>query len=258
MRLLEAVGVFAAVVVAAANARLVHEDEAAFVSRNSLGEAPFPATFPPHPRLIVTPDKIKSLLAVLESDAEAAHQFQKLLVQGSEMLTEPPVVQPPPGPSGILTTVRAVVGRVMTLGLLHLLRANSSGYGYGYGLDSHLPSAATTTTTTTTQWAKRGIQEMHAFANFTSWNPPHFLDTAEGTFAMAVGLDWFDDALQDDERAEFQDVLAHYGLEEGDKAFNGTSQYKWWASSPSNWNQVEHARNSYSSWLLERVTRHHK
>eukprot|EP00750_Incisomonas_marina_P000662 INCI10453.2.p1 GENE.INCI10453.2~~INCI10453.2.p1 ORF type:complete len:243 (-),score=37.76 INCI10453.2:25-753(-) len=214
MRLMRAVGALAAVAVVAAanNARLAHDGKPLGSPQVLSDAAPFPTTFPPHPRLIATPGKIKSLLEVLESDAEAAHQFQKLLVQGTELLTEPPVVQPPPGPSGILTTVRAVVGRVMTLGLLHLLfRANSSdenGSGLGSGLPTTWTTTATSSSTTTTQWATRGIQEMHAFANFTSWNPPHFLDTAEGTFAMAVGLDWFDDSLQDDERTAFQDVLA--------------------------------------------------
>ena len=187
---------------------------------------------PPHPRLIATPEKVARLQDVIKLDPEAAYHVGELAAQGTAMLSEPPVVQPPPGPSGILTTVRAVVGRVMTLGLLHMLRWNDSN-------DDNTTHTEDSNNANATAWSTRAILELHAFANFTTWNPPHFLDTAEGTFAMAVGLDWLDDALSDVDRAYFQDTLVRLGLNEGAKAFNNTGVCHWWTTSPSNWNQVQ-------------------
>lgn len=184
---------------------------------------------PPHPRLIVTDDKLDAVLAAAAHDPEAASLLAALKDQGAKMLQQPPVQRPPPGPSGILITVRVVVGRVMTLGLLHLLNVTAPsqrGARYG-GVDVR-----------TSTWSVRAEEEMRAFANFSDWNPPHFLDTAEGVFAMAIGVDWLHDAIAEDSLALFKDALAQLGLQQGRAAFNGTSSYGWWAKSPSNWNQV--------------------
>ncbi len=40
------------------------------------------------------------------------------------------------------------------------------------------------------KYAARGEKEMLAVAAFTDWNPSHFLDVAEMTFALAIGYDW--------------------------------------------------------------------
>jgi hypothetical protein len=51
----------------------------------------------------------------------------------------------------------------------------------------------------------------------TAWNPSHFLDTAEMSLAVAVGLDWFHDWIGPDIRAELVDGLTDKGLAAGDR-----------------------------------------
>jgi hypothetical protein len=201
--------------------------------------ATLPSPLPPHPRLIATPAKIAALASTLSSDPEAAYHFQQLVELGQSILTQAPVTQPAPGPSGILTTCRTVVHRVLTLGLLHLLRAsNNTLPAVAASAATVAPSAASAAPAATdspggggggssnvTIWSDRAVVEMAAFANFTTWNPPHFLDVAEGSFAVAIGLDWLDDALTPAQRQAFEDVLAAYGLDQGAAVFNGTSPY---------------------------------
>ena len=63
---------------------------------------------------------------------------------------------------------RGVLDRTYTLGLLWRLDGNAS-------------------------WARRAVREMlhvTSDSSCTSWNPSHFLDTAEMMHAVAVGYDW--------------------------------------------------------------------
>src|SRR6202023_3333246 len=44
-------------------------------------------------------------------------------------------------------------------------------------------------TTRDPKYLQRGEKEMLAIAAFSDWHPPHFLDVAELTMAMAIGYD---------------------------------------------------------------------
>jgi len=47
------------------------------------------------------------------------------------------------------------------------------------------------------RYLKRAEQEMPAIADFSDWNPSHFLDVVEMTTAMAIGYDWLYNDLSD-------------------------------------------------------------
>jgi hypothetical protein len=50
-------------------------------------------------------------------------------------------------------------------------------------------------TTGDAKYAERAEKEMVYIAQFSDWNPTHFLDVAEMTMAMAIGYDWLYDNL---------------------------------------------------------------
>ena len=53
---------------------------------------------------------------------------------------------------------------------------------------------------------------MLAVARFSDWNPSHFLDTGEMTFALAVGYDWLYDQLGEASRAEIRKAIVEKGV----------------------------------------------
>jgi hypothetical protein len=83
--------------------------------------------------------------------------------------------------------------------------------------------------------ARRAEREMLAAARFADWNPAHFLDTAEMTFALALGYDWLHGALAPDARAEIRAAIVKKGLE-----LPFTTPHKGWVKARNNWGQVCH------------------
>ena len=66
------------------------------------------------------------------------------------------------------------------------------------------------------KYAKRAEQELLAVAKFSDWNPRHFLDVGEMTFAFAVGYDWLYDYLSAESRNTIYKAILEKGLREGD------------------------------------------
>lgn len=77
------------------------------------------------------------------------------------------------------------------------------------------------------------LATMRAAADFSDWNPDHFLDTAELTTALAIGLDWFNEALPEADRLRLRAAIRTHGLLPGDAG-------GWWVDAHHNWNQVCH------------------
>lgn len=83
------------------------------------------------------------------------------------------------------------------------------------------------------RYARRAESEMLAIADFSDWNPSHFLDVAEMTMGMAIGYDWLYDKLPDGSRARIRNAIVSKGLEPSrDSTVNG------WLRVSNNWNQV--------------------
>eukprot|EP00048_Salpingoeca_helianthica_P002174 m.55153 g.55153 ORF g.55153 m.55153 type:complete len:672 (+) comp11947_c0_seq1:3330-5345(+) len=170
---------------------------------------------PPHPRLVATDLTITRVRNSISSSASANRTYTLLLIEGNQILNEPPVTPPKASPeAGILTTARKIVGRLYTLGLLYRITGEML-------------------------WVTRAEQEMLAVLKFPSWNPAHFLDVAEITGAMAFGYDWMYNALSSSSRSAIAEGIYRLGLVEGLRAaYNGTTSDGWWFKSYVNWNQV--------------------
>ena len=85
------------------------------------------------------------------------------------------------------------------------------------------------------RFAKRCEAEMVAVAAFKDWNPSHFLDVGEMTFALAVGYDWLFDQLSDKGRTEIRRAILELGVE-----LPFTTKHKGWVTASNNWGQVCH------------------
>jgi hypothetical protein len=79
------------------------------------------------------------------------------------------------------------------------------------------------------------LRDLRAVCAFKDWNPRHFLDTAEMSNAVGLGLDWFHGDLDEKTRKTLRDSLLRLGLEPGLERYKGR---KSWVRSQNNWNQV--------------------
>ncbi len=154
----------------------------------------------PHPRLIMTPQRLAAL-----QQGSSRHLKARIRELADAMLDQPVAERVMEG-RRLLTVSRAVLDRCSILGLAHLL------WGGPY--------------------AARVRDELAAVAAFRDWNPAHFLDTAEMAAAVAIGLDWCWDALTPDERAGAESALLRHAL--GPVADTDG----WWQTHHNNWNQV--------------------
>jgi hypothetical protein len=83
------------------------------------------------------------------------------------------------------------------------------------------------------KYAERAEKEMVYIAQFSDWNPTHFLDVAEMTMAMAIGYDWMYDNLTEESRTVIREAILKKGLEP-----SMDSRYNSWLGATHNWNQV--------------------
>ncbi len=171
----------------------------------------------PHPRLRLTPAGLTSMKAKIATDPLAATVAEQLAQYGSDLLSKPVVNCSLTGvENSLLTQARAVLDVTYTLGLLYRLDQNAT-------------------------WASRAMQEMLHVAvdpSCTSWNPKHFLDTAEMMHAVAVGYDWLyhapADVVAPSDRAKVAEGLATRGLQAVSANWDG-----WFFNvTDVNWNEV--------------------
>lgn len=81
-------------------------------------------------------------------------------------------------------------------------------------------------------WCRR---ELLAAAAFSDWNPSHFLDVGEMTFALAIGYDWLFEALDNECRRVVREAIVQKGL-----LVPETSGHNGWVRAANNWGQVCH------------------
>ena len=85
-------------------------------------------------------------------------------------------------------------------------------------------------------YADRAGREMLAAAAFSDWNPSHFLDTAEMTFALAIGYDWLFDHLDAGTRRTVRSAILQKGVR-----VPLDTRHHGWTRAHNNWGQVCHA-----------------
>ena len=88
--------------------------------------------------------------------------------------------------------------------------------------------------------------EMLAAADFTDWNPSHFLDTAEMTAALSIGYDRLYEVLSEDNRSRIRTAIIEKGIE---PSFESNH---WWITTENNWNQVCHGGLTIGALAIRR------
>ncbi len=99
----------------------------------------------------------------------------------------------------------------------------------GIGLRCHLLAAAFLATGEE-KYARRGVTEMLAAADYPDWNPAHFLDTATVALGVAIGYDACWDKMTEAERAKISSALAEKCI--------AAARGHWFWNTPCNWSHV--------------------
>lgn len=164
---------------------------------------------PAHPRLLATQAELKALRKAVEDDPLRKTLAASVVRQATAMQDLPPITRKLEG-RRLLGESRTCVKRLTTLAMAYHLTGEE-------------------------RFVERAKQEMLAAARFTDWNPSHFLDVAEMTFALALGYDWLYQQLDAASREEIRTAIIRKGV-----SLPWETSYKGWVKSRNNWGQVCH------------------
>ncbi len=170
---------------------------------------------PGHPRLLFDDAQLAAALTAARTDPVRAQLHARILEEAAAILPEKPIERVLIGPR-LLDKSRACVARVLTSAMAFRLSGDA-------------------------RFAARAEEEMRAAAAFSDWNPSHFLDVAEMSFAFAIGYDWLYPHLTSDGRATIRRALLEKSLvfAPGAYALGGpTDKRLWFVTADHNWNQV--------------------
>jgi len=162
---------------------------------------------PEHPRLIITSAMWDDMRHRRASEAELDALLIRTVEEARTILDKPPVVYKKEG-RRLLAVSREARRRIELCSFAYRLT------GEKVFLD-------------------RAEKELLTVAAFADWNPPHFLDVAEMTAAVALGYDWLFDALPVVTRATLRQAILEKGIKPGLLPHNNS-----WKTATMNWNQV--------------------
>ncbi|MBN1442376.1 MAG: hypothetical protein JXA90_06680, partial [Planctomycetes bacterium] len=162
-----------------------------------------------HPRLLASREELAALREAIEKDP-ARKALARSVIQMADWLEDAPPVERKLEGRRLLGESRRCVMRMTTLAMAYQLSGRE-------------------------KYARRGREEMLAAARFSDWNPSHFLDVAEMTFALAIGYDWLHDALDDESRREIRAAIIGKGVE-----LPFETRHRGWVKARNNWGQVCH------------------
>ncbi len=143
-----------------------------------------------HPRLMLLEEQVPALRQSIRENATLTAWYRQVHDSAAELLAAPVVSYQRDNRAHLLGAAREAVRRVYLLGLVYRVEQDE-------------------------RYARRAIGEVLNAARLDSWNPTHFLDTAELTHAVSIGYDWLYAVLSPEERAEIRGAIGRRGLEEG-------------------------------------------
>jgi hypothetical protein len=159
-----------------------------------------------HPRLVFTPEMVDQLRAKVKTDPVISNMYAAVKLNAETVFDEPLLEREMTG-KRLLFISRAMLYRVNMLGVVYLVEGDR-------------------------RMLERLNEEILSVCAFTDWNPPHFLDTAEMSLAVALALDWTDGVLPESTVKTASAALISKGL-----LPNGWTS-PWICRNENNWNQV--------------------
>ncbi len=165
---------------------------------------------PAHPRLMLTDDALARIKRLIQSEPHPRRWYASIRAEADEVLGQPPSRHEIPDGLRLLSVSRRVKERVQTLALAYRIEGDR-------------------------RYRDRIWTEIEAAAGFKDWNPRHFLDTAEMTYAFAVAYDWLYADWSAQQRRAMCDAMVRLGLKPGLEVYRSPSG---WHTNVNNWNQV--------------------
>jgi len=159
-----------------------------------------------HPRLVLTPEIEAKLKHQLAADPVVQNVYKAIQLNAAAIQDKPLLKRVLTG-RRMLSVSREAVYRMNMLGMVYRIE--------------RAPEVL-----------KRINDELTAVSGFSDWNPSHFLDTAEMSLAVAIGLDWTGGDLPESTVELAQTALIEKGIRPGFETNSG------WQGVVNNWNQV--------------------
>jgi hypothetical protein len=172
------------------------------------------------PRLFLDDRLERKIKQSIENDPVAENYF-KLLQKNADAICEQPLLEREVVGRRLLGVSREAVRRIGTLALVYRIN----------GDDKYLD---------------RVEAELNAVSQFSDWNPSHFLDVAEMSYAVSLGLDWCGEGLSESTINRARTALREKAL----KVSLKNEGYNWWINAHHNWNQVCHGGLSAAAIVL--------
>lgn len=175
----------------------------------SISQAEVDAAFEklrPAPRLLLTDEALADVKKKIEADPRWRAFYDALKRRSDKKLKASPVERKLEG-KRLLGVSREALGRIFDWAFM-----------YRYTGD--------------VKYAARVEKEAVAIAEFSDWNPSHFLDVAEMTVAAAFAYDSCGATFSDENRKKVREAIRVKGVEEALKIRG------WWKKNNANWNQV--------------------
>jgi hypothetical protein len=174
---------------------------------------------PNHPRILLLRDEEKNIQKSINGDKNWA-KLHKIVIAESDKIIPLPTLERIQIGKRLLDKSRECLRRVFYL-------------SYAYRL------------TKDKKYMDRCEKELLKVAQFSDWNPSHFLDVAEMTMAVAIGYDWLYDDLSQNSRTLIKEAILKKGIEASlNKKHNS------WLKSSNNWNQVCNAGMTYGALAI--------
>ena len=169
-----------------------------------------------HPRLLLSDEALAAAVAAAKTDPLRAQLHARIIALAEAELSSTPIKHALIGPR-LLDKSRTAVSRVLTGALAYRLTGDA-------------------------RFAARTTREMLTAAAFPDWNPSHYLDVAEMSFALAIGYDWLYPQLSPADRATLKAALLQHGLALAPDAYSPAGardkRVSRWVTAHHNWNQV--------------------
>ncbi len=163
------------------------------------------------PRLILTPQIEKDLKQQLKTDPQIQKYYQRLQAEAQEILAKPLVKRELEG-FRLLFVSREMLRRMGTLCMVYRIEKDR-------------------------KILERIDAEVQAVCAFNDWNPDHFLDVSEMSFAVALAIDWAGHALPKTTVQSAKTALIEKGIM---PSYNENNKRMFWINSSNNWNSVCH------------------
>lgn len=174
---------------------------------------------PEHPRILLLQGEEKAILKNIAADQNWAKIHQVIIAESDALLNQP-------------TLERIQIGRrLLDKSRECLRRVFYLSYAYR--------------TTNNKKYLARAEQELLKVAEFSDWNPSHFLDVAEMTMGVAIGYDWLYHDLPQSSKDIIRAAILKKGIEPSLESKNN-----YWLKNSNNWNQVCNAGMSYGAMAI--------